>query len=82
MEHRREFADKKLAAAFPPDLSYPLKKIGEAVSPSGDAKLGGISVDYITHINATDASIFAYFSQKQTKKLLEMAKELDEEYSQ
>ncbi len=128
MEHRREFADKKLADAFPSSLSYHLRKIREAVGPSGDTKLGGINVDYIlkcigefktklaereileayegltynlelvdyplqelrkyffnpdeTHINAGDASIFAYFVQKQTNKLLEMAKELDEKYSQ
>ena len=128
MEHRREFADKKLADAFHPSSNYLLGKIREAVGPSGDARLGGINVDYIlkfigefktklaereileasevltynlelvdyplqelrkyffnpdeTHINERDASIFAYFAEKQTQKLLEMAKELDEEYSQ
>ena len=128
MEHRREFADKKLADAFHPSLNYLLRKIREAVGPSGDARLGGINVGYIlkcigefktklaereileasevltynlelvdyplqelrkyffnpdeTHINERDASIFAYFAEKQTQKLLEMAKELDEEYSQ
>ena len=128
MEHRREFADKKLTDAFPPTLNYHLRKIGEAIGRSGDAKLGGINVDRTlksieqfkadlverdileayenityslklvdyplqelkkyfctpdeTHINEGDAYIFAYFAEKQTQKLLERAKELDEEYSQ
>ena len=128
MEHRREFADKKLADAFPPTLNYHLQKIFEDAGTSGTTRLGDISVDYIlecieefktklaereileasedltytlklidyplqelqkyfcapdeTHINERDASIFAYFAEKQTQKLLEMAKELDEEYSQ
>ena len=128
MEHRREFADQKLADAFPSTLNYHLSKIHEAIGESGDARLGGINVDYIlkcieefktklaereileayegltynlelvnyplqelrkyffnpdeTHINERDASIFAYFAEKQTQKLLERAKELDEEYSQ
>ena len=47
MEHRREFADKKLADAFLPSLDYHLRKIREAVGPSGDARLGGINVDCI-----------------------------------
>ena len=47
MEHRREFADKKLTDVFPPDLNYHLRKIREAVGPSGDAKLGSIHVDCI-----------------------------------
>ena len=126
MEHRGEFADIKLAD--PPDLSYHLRKILEAVGPSGDARLGSINVDYIlkcieefkiklaerdileayealtyslelvdyplqelkkyfrapdkTHINERDAYIFAYFVEQQTQGLSEIAKELDEEYSQ
>ena len=47
MEHRREFADTNLTGAFPPDLSYHLRKILEAVGQSGDARLGSINVDYI-----------------------------------
>ena len=47
MEHRREFADKKLADAFLPNLNYHLQKILEEVGASGDAKLGGINVDRI-----------------------------------
>ena len=128
MEHRKEFADQKLADAFHPSLNYLLRKMREAAGPSGDVRLGSINVDYIlkfigefktklaereifeayegltydlelvdyplqelrkyfsnpdeTHIDQRDASIFAYFAEKQTQKLLEMAKELDEEYSQ
>ena len=128
MEHRREFADQKLADAFPSTLNYHLSKIHEAIGESGDARLGGINVDYIlkcieefkiklaereileayevltynlelvdyplqelrkyffnpdqTHINDRDAKIFAYFVERQTQKLLNRAKDLDEEYSQ
>ena len=35
-----------------------------------------------THINDRDAGIFAYFVEQQTQKLLNRAKDLDEEYSQ
>jgi len=34
-----------------------------------------------THINEKDAYIFTYFARKQTDELLELAQELDEEYS-
>jgi hypothetical protein len=34
-----------------------------------------------THIDAKDAYIFAYFVREQTENLLEMAKEIDKEYS-
>ena len=47
MEHRKEFADKKLADAFHPSLNYLLGKIREAAGPSGDVRLGSINVDYI-----------------------------------
>ena len=47
MEHRREFADKKLADAFPTNLNYHLTKTLEVVGASGDAKLGSIHVDCI-----------------------------------
>ena len=128
MEHKKKFAGKKLADAFPSTLNYHLSKIREAAIGSGYAKLGGVNVDFIlecieqlkvelaareiletyegltynlelvdyplrelrkyfltpgtTHINEKDALIFAFFVEEQTKELLEIAKALDEEYSQ
>jgi hypothetical protein len=47
MEHKKKFAGKKLADAFPPTLNYHLGKIREAAIGSGYAKLGGANVDFI-----------------------------------
>ena len=48
MEHRNEFAGKKLADAFPSTLNYHLSKICEATLPeSGYAELGAGNVDFI-----------------------------------
>ena len=48
MEHRQRFADNKLANAFPPSLTYHLRKICEDTLPeSGNAERGRINVDFI-----------------------------------
>ncbi len=47
MKHRKEFVGQKLADAFPSTLNYHCQKMFEAVGTSGDATLGGISVDHI-----------------------------------
>ena len=48
MVHRRRFAEKKLADCFPSTLNYHLNKICEAtLLESGNAKLGGVNVDFI-----------------------------------
>jgi hypothetical protein len=48
MEHRQRFADNKLANAFPPSLTYHLRKICEDIFPeSGNAERGRINVDFI-----------------------------------
>ena len=68
MEHRREFADKKLTDVFLPDLNYHLRKIREAIGSSGDAKLGGINVDLI----------LKSIEQFKTKNLFEKSKLISE----